>query len=350
MKWMIPIGVLTVLMAVFIGILLATNGDLSSKDNIPQAVVLVGERGAPSDLVPTNSEISTARSRVGDDFVAIITCNRTSEYHASIVREMIDFLNEYDIPSRIYDSENDEGRQIAQIEQARSDGATGVIVCPLNINLLDDVLASIERAGLPLALYSPREDGYAYGGFAIVGNDYELGYKPGLFAGALIRDELDGEADVIILDFPDMPVIVERANGLEDGVLENAPDANIVGRFTGAIRDLGYESVRQLIADGVQFDVIVSINDAGSYGAIDALEEANIPPEDVMIVSVDAEALAREYIREGHYIRGSVAIDRTETAHALVDGIVKLLAGGTIPERISAQPGDIVTQETLASE
>ena len=43
---------------------------------------------------------------------------------------------------------------------------------------------------------------------------------------AIIRDEMGGHADVIILDYPDLDYLVTRANGLEDGVLEFAPEAH----------------------------------------------------------------------------------------------------------------------------
>ena len=182
------------------------------------------------------------------------------------------------------------------------------------------------------------------------GDDYDLGYKPGQFAGQIIIDELGGEARVIILDYPDLPAVVARADGLEDGVLSVAPNATIVGRYLGATEDFGKASVEQLLADGVEFDVIVSINDAGSLGAIEALQAANIPHDQVIIVSIDANAAAREAIRKGQYMRASVDIDRTASSKIKVDALIRILGGATIPERINVPPGDMVTIETLNSD
>jgi len=93
--------------------------------------------------------------------------------------------------------------------------------------------------------------------------------------------------------------------------------------------------------------VIVSINDAGSFGAIEAMTEAGIKPDQVVISSVDAEALAQQYIHDGYFIRGSVQSSRTETAHALLNSAIKLLAGATMPEFVLVPPGGMVTKETL---
>jgi ribose transport system substrate-binding protein len=174
-----------------------------------------------------------------------------------------------------------------------------------------------------------------------------MGLKPGQLAGQIIADEMGGVADVIILDYPDLPAIVTRANGLEDGVLEFAPNAHIVGRFLGATRENGEATVRQLIEDGVNFDVIVSINDAGSFGAIAAMEDAGFEPDSVVITSVDAEALAQQYIRDGYFMRGSVALDRDAFARASINALVRLLAGATVPEVVGVPPEEVVTRETL---
>ncbi|MBC8098244.1 MAG: substrate-binding domain-containing protein, partial [Armatimonadetes bacterium] len=127
-----------------------------------------------------------------------------------------------------------------------------------------------------------------------------------------------------------------------------APNATIIGRYPGAIIANAKESISQLIADGVDFNVIASINDAGSYGAIEALEAAGIDPNSVIIVSVDAETRAQEYIRDGYYLRGSVAVARTDFARASISLIVKQLAGATLPEVTILAPGEVVTAITLA--
>jgi ABC-type sugar transport system substrate-binding protein len=343
---MAGVAILSVLIvtAIIVGLLaLRDDGEL------PQPIIMAGEIGGLEATLPTDDEITTALRRLGDEgFVGLVTCNRTSEYHAGTAREIVEFLDGYGIETRIYDSQNIEARQIPLIEQARSDGAAGLIICPLNIELLDEQLTSIEEAKMPLVLFSTGDN--HYGGVYIEGDNYLLGLKPGQFAGEIIRDEMDGQADVVVLDFPDLPNIVRRADGLVDGVLEVAPEANIVARVRGGTQTFGHDSIETLLADGVEFDVIVSINDDGSIGAIAAMDEAGIPPEAVVVVSIDAEALAKQYIEQRYYMRGSVAIDRTTSSQAMAGAMVRMLGGGTLPAQISLPPGDVVTREILQSD
>jgi hypothetical protein len=65
---------------------------------------------------------------------------------------------------------------------------------------------------------------------------------------------------------------------------------------------------------------------------------------------VDAEALARQYISQGYFMRGSVQSSRIETARTLVNAMVKLLAGSTISEHLLVPPGPMITKAVLDSE
>lgn len=310
------------------------------------ATVELDKRLPASDVVPTQAEIDQAKARLGErGFIAYIACTQDTEFHSGLAREMNDLANEYGLRLRVYDSEADAYREITLIERARSDGAVALIICPLDAKLLSGSLTSVQNAGLPMVFFA--DDIPNYGGVLIGGDNYLLGLEPGRFAGQIIADEKDGKAKVIVLDFPDRADIVARANGLVDGLLELAPEATIVGRYKGGTREFGKESVSQLIQDGVEFDTIVSINDAGAFGAIEAMEEAGITPDDVFISSVDAEALAQQYIRDGYFMRGSVQSSRVENAYALLNASVKLLAGGTLPQFVLVPPGPMVTKETL---
>lgn len=315
---------------------------------VSKATVQAGAVGAAASVVPTDDEIAAAQRVLGDRFIAYITCNQTSEYHATQSREMGDFAHEYGLNYRVYDSDTDAYNQLLQIERARTDGAYALIICPLDTELLDGPLTAIQNAGVPLVMLSGGEA--TYGGVMLVGDDYQMGYKAGEYAGKLIAEEMGGQADVIILDYPDAPHIVIRANGIEDGILAEAPNANIVGRYLGATQEFGKASVSRLIEEGVHFNVIASINDAGSFGAIMALEEAGIPTDEVIISSVDAEQQARQFMRTGRYIRGSVDVGRVQFSHAAVDAITKLLAGGTLPEQILVPPGEVITAEMLTNQ
>jgi ABC-type sugar transport system substrate-binding protein/tRNA A-37 threonylcarbamoyl transferase component Bud32 len=314
---------------------------------LPAAVVRLGERDSSTHYVPDAVLIAAAHARLGEGgFIAYFACTQDSEFHAGLARQVTDLARSNNFDLRVYDSQADPYLQITQIERARTDGARAFIICPLDAKLLESTLKSAQEAGLPMVFFGGNLP--SYGGILIGGDNYLLGVAPGRLAGQIIRDEMGGQANVIILDYPDLPDIVARADGAEDGVKEFAPNAKIIGRYLGATREFGKVSVAKLLAEGVQFDVIVSINDAGSFGAIDAMVEAGIDPTSVIVTSVDAEALAQQYIREGYFMRGSVQSSREESAVALMDAAIQLLGGGNVPELWLVPPGAMITADVLA--
>jgi len=309
----------------------------------------MGKSAVANDIIPSTSQVNTAIKNMGKDgFLAYVACTQDSEFHAGMARELGDLAKRNGIPYKLYDSQADSYREISQFDMARAQGASAMIVCPLDINLLSDGISAARKANVPLVLQANNIP--SLGGILVGGENHLLGLEPGRFAGKIVRDEMNGHADVIILDFPDMADIVARANGLEDGLKEFAPQAHVIGRYKGATREFGKASVEKLIKDGVKFNMILSINDAGSFGAIDAMVDAGIDPSAVTIVSVDAEALAREYISKGYFIRGSVESSRELLAEAMFNAAVQLLAGNDVAENIVVPPKQIVTKETLAQE
>jgi len=313
---------------------------------MPRATVLEGEVATMGTVIPTPAEIALARASLGaNGFIAYAACNQSSQYHAAQVREIAVLAAAYNLPFRIYNADTDKYAQQTQIEQARADGVRGLIVCPLDPELLEVTLSSAADAGLPMVFMVSQMENY--GGVLMAGDDYLMGVRSGQALGEILNAERDGQANIVILDFPDMQSIVVRADGLEAGVKEIAPNVNIVGRFLGATREFGEASIAKLIADGVEFDAILSINDAGSYGAIAALEAAGIPPDEVIISSVDAESLARQYIADDYYLRASLDVGSEAFSRAGVNTLVKLLAGATVVETILVPPGETITRTNL---
>lgn len=314
---------------------------------VKASVVLDKEKGSLEDSIPTDDEINLAQRLLGEDhFIAILPCNLSSEYHATSTRELADFARGHKLATRIYNAESDAYRQNTLVETARAEGANAFIICPLDSSLSAS-LTSLDEANYPLILPATGDDDESYGGVIIYTDNFLLGLLPGRSAGQYIRDHLNGQARAIILDYPDLNDIILRANGLEEGILEFAPEAVIVGRYRGGTREFARTSVRKLIEDGIEFDVIASINDAGAYGAIEAMVEAGIAPDEVTIFSVDAEQLAKEHIANGYFIHSSVEVARTDYARAAVNMIIKQLAGSTMPEIITLDPGEVVTKDVL---
>ncbi len=363
-SWLLPVVGIGVIALIIIALVVAQTSNAIAQQQVavnatqtaaampvarPHPQIVTGTSVLAEEIVPTKDQIAAAVKNLGKDgFIAYIACTQDTEFHAGIARELNDLAKQDGLSFKVYDSQVDAYREVTQFEKARAEGAGAMIVCPLDMSLLKASVKSAHEADIPLVYQANNLTDSS--GIMVGGDDYLLGVEPGRFAGNIVRDEMNGQAEVIILDYPDREDIVTRANGLEDGLKEFAPNAHVIGRYLGATRDFGKASVEKLLKDGVKFNFILSINDAGSFGAIDAMVEAGIDPKSVTIVSIDAEALAREYISKGYFIRGSVESSRVQLAEAMMNATVQLLAGVEVAENVIVPPKQIVTKETLLQE
>jgi len=169
----------------------------------------------------------------------------------------------------------------------------------------------------------------------------------GDFTADYIINKLGGKANVIVLDYPPVPSTVERGNAMKAALLAKLPNINFLGNWTGGLSEEGKKSMKEALAAYPDINVIMSINDAGAYGAVEALQEAGKKPGDVFIFSVDAESEAQRRILAGEFFVASFDNDPVLTGRLAIDATVKMLAGVPVPKQIM-MPGKMVTAETFA--
>jgi len=141
-------------------------------------------------------------------------------------------------------------------------------------------------------------------------------------------------------------LVTIRADTMEKMLREKAPQATIVGRYQGGLIDNGEKSMTQALKDHPDINVIMSINDAGAYGAVRALEAAGKKPDQVKIVSVDAETEARRMINDGEFFVASVDSGPVQVGQWAIEAAAKMLVGAPVPRQIM-MPGNIVTRDSM---
>ncbi len=308
-------------------------------------VINSGERGTIDDVTPSEAEIAMAQAHLGDNgFIAFLACTLENVTQATRAREMGDMAAEFGLKYKVYNAENDANTQITQFEQARLDGAKAIILCPVDNNTISASIRSLQAANIPLAYITLFDNPY---GVQQDSNSYDIGTVVGRLAGQIYAEEHKTPPQVVVLSYPGFPATESRDAGMEDGFRQTVPDAHFLGRVPGFTEDDSYASINDLITKKVHFDVILSINDVGAYGAVKAMQEAGFDPNSVIIVSANGESYAQELIRQGQFLRGTVSLNRQESSQIAVDSIVKMLAGSAVPQIVSYPPGEVLTREVL---
>ena len=88
---------------------------------------------------------------------------------------------------------------------------------------------------------------------------------------------------------------------------------------------------------------------AAAFGVISVLEEQGVPEDAVAIFSVNGESLARQYVRQGHYLRATIVFDRETLARATMEAVIKMLGGGTLPRTILVTESEVITADSQST-
>lgn len=331
----------TIILAVFVTA--CTKQEEPSKPLAP-ANVITGKLGSPEDLKVTPEEIEKAKQVAGKNMVGVLPCTMTTEYHFALGNSTRKALSDFGFQVQLVDPETKPERQISALENFSAAGAKAIVVCVLDPKVLRSAMEEAANRGIYMVQVAGRES--VVNGVGISIDDADLGRAAGEYAAGLINTEMDGKAEVAILDYPDLPNCVIRADSIEQALKELAPRAKIVGRYLGAWQENGLKSMENALQAHPGINVVVSINDAGAYGAMQALENAKKDPARTIIVGIDAEKKALELIKQGGMYRGTVYTQPTETGWLAAEAVVKLLAGSPVPKEIKV-PVRVITREEL---
>lgn len=311
----------------------------------PQPNLTTGALGTADDLVPTQAEIDAAKSVLGDNgLVGVVACTLSTEYHSTVPNSAKARADALGIKVEIFDSEVQAEKQISAIENFVSKGAKVIVLCVLDPKVIEAAVKEAADAGVFIVQYAGRES--AVNGIGISIEDADLGCAAGEIAGDLIASEKGGAATVAILDYPDLPQVVVRADNIENCLKQKAPNATIVGRFLGGTTEFGLASMETALQAHPDIDVVASINDAGAYGALTALQGANKDPNTTIIVGIDAEAQAKDLIKAGGYYRGTVDTSPATTGEMVINAAVKILASATVAKNIKV-PVTKITADSM---
>ncbi len=243
------------------------------------------------------------------------------------------------------DAQNDAAKQQQMIESARNAENDAII-----INLVDPASAESmrEAAGdIPVVFVNryPTDDSVLEAGSCVyVGSD-EL--TSGKFQGEYLVDYFNekGQTDVtyvMIQGTLGQTSVINRTasviQALEDGGLNiTLYGSELAGEYD---RATAIEVFSPLISSGdIEFDCVISNNDAMALGVIEAMEQKGLDPSSIPIVGIDATADGRQAIKDGK-LAMSVFQDPTGQGKAAILAAVNLIEGNDLAEGTDYEAND----------
>lgn len=232
--------------------------------------------------------------------------------------------------------------QVGQVENCIAQGASAILVVPVDTDATGPMTDAAVAAGVPL-VYVNRRPADLPEGVPYVGSD-------SLVSGLLEMEELaklaGGKGNVVILQGdPANEAAVLRTQGCKDIVAQN-PGMTVIKEAAGNWqRDKGQAIMEDWLQSGDQIDVVCANNDEMALGAINAIKAAG-KIDDILVGGVDATGDALAAMEAGD-LEVTVFQDASGQGGGGVAAAIQLLNGQTVESYVDI-PYQLVTPANIA--
>lgn len=226
----------------------------------------------------------------------------------------------------IVDGQSDPTREINAIENWTTQGVDGIMLSAIDAEAVAPYLERAKEKGIfVLGAIHPVPAVELDASLTL--DEYNFGYMSGVEAGKWIRDELGGKAKCAILAYDNLAHVIARGDGIRDGILEMAPNAQIVVRQDAYLPDVGMKVIEAALQAHPDLKVIQGINDSGALGAYEAVRAAGKDTSDFWVGGNDATHEGLEKIKEGGIYKCSVDISPYPSGQIEVEMMMNLING-----------------------
>lgn len=300
-----------------------TLGDIDAKANI-----------SGDELTLSAEQEAEVADLADGQLIGIVCATMATDYHRDLCEAAEARAEALGFSAEIFDAQEDPSRELQGVESFISKGAVAILDDSLGG---DAITAQIEQAverGITVVQLASRTFAES-GAITVAVDNITIAEAVGTATGEYAAENYpDQGVQVALLDYPEIPVLVERADAIEASMLEADPSISVVGRFLGGTADNGQASMETALQAHPDIQGVVGINDAGNLGAYQALTGSGRDLTDVFMFGIDCDPQAVDLIDEGTIYKGCVNTNPVGTGELGVDAFALLALGETVPGTI----------------
>ena len=266
---------------------------------------------------------------------------REIPYFQEIVKGMQEKADEFGWTLETEFGNVDPAEQVDQVQNAIVTGPDGMVVIPVDEEAISPVMQESTAAGIVTAAMGD-DTGETDARDFFLGGDYQiLGQEKADF----VVEQLGGEGKVGFIHGIRGLNFSEQQNTGAMEVFEAASGIEVIdGPFAGGFSsDLGLEATENMLARESDLDAIYYDNDDLALGGLQALQERDIAPEDILVIGTDGGPAALEAVEAGD-LDYTLNICGFEQGKLIMDQMFSILNEGLSVEEAAGQLGSVAIQ------
>ncbi|WP_330615425.1 sugar ABC transporter substrate-binding protein [[Clostridium] hylemonae] len=267
--------------------------------------------------------------------VGITIQSLKNDYWAGVMGKLEELLKEKGWDYTLQDCSDNAGTQVSQVENFITSGCDMIMVHPSDADALETVCQQAMDEGIKVMCWDdPMENTTANW----ILDNTALGNEIGKTASAFINEHYtaDKPAEVCVIGKPSTKVLLERANGIKEGLEENCDKGNykIVAEVDGLEANEAQTNVESVLQANPDCTVFVGVGAGAMIGSNEALLQkfggAGKIPENVGVITTDVTMQQLESLQAGdEAVRAIVGFEgsSTDTAKACLEMYERILSG-----------------------
>lgn len=297
--------------------------------------VLAGCGTGGDNVSDTSSDKKTGDTADKEDSgsykVGITIQSLENDYWAGVFGEVEKMLKEKGWEYTLIDCQDNSATQISQIENFITAGCDMIMVHPSDPSAIEDVCAQALDAGVKVMCWDDQMENTTVNW---VLDNTELGKTIAEPAADFINEHYseDNKAEVCVIGYPQTPILLERENGILEGLKGAEGKYEVVAQIEGLEANDAQTNVETVLQAHPDCKVFVTIGAGSDIGANQALltKYNNEIPEDCGIFSGDATEQQMRAIKKGTEASNTTVGfegSNTRTAKACVEMYERILSG-----------------------
>jgi ribose transport system substrate-binding protein len=224
-------------------------------------------------------------------------------------------------------------KQIQQIEDFIASGVNTILIQPADPAGVENVCKQARAAGIKVLSW---DDNIKNCDAAYLIDNYKLGYIIGQQASQWINAKCGGTAEVAVLNYPQLPILLQRGNGIVAAIKKLSPKAKIVAQTSAINPAEGISKMETIFQANPNVKVVACIGGGAAVGANEAAKAAKKITANFGIFAADATDQEIQAIRSNEGNRMSVMVTGgPDKMAAQVYGLLsKLVAGEKLQKEV----------------
>lgn len=274
------------------------------------------------------------KSDDGDISIGVTVMTLANTIWAETCTAIEDNCKENGWSCTVVDCSSTAQTQITQVENFIQKGVDAIVINPTDQAALEVVMKKAMDAGIKVISWDINTEA---ADCCLLVDNYNVGYEIGTQAAGWIKENMDGTAQVCILDYPEAGTeVIKRADGIGDAIKELSPDSKIVAQVSHqGSTDGGMQAMENVLQSNPECRVVCSVGDGGAMGANEALKAAGIKGEEAGIFSADGTTEYLSKIAAGEPCKMSILLDDPiSKADIITSTLDKLIKGEDVDKDI----------------